>query len=471
MQRNEMQLLQRVLAFCRAQNIFSTKQSQSVLVAVSGGRDSMALLDILCHLAKSCPITSLAVAHFEHGIRGEASRADAEFVQSYCEARMIPFFVKYGDVLLYARQKKMSLEQAARVLRYDFLRTVKEKIGAQVIALAHHADDQAETMFLHMLRGSGLQGLLGMQAKSHDLVRPLLFLRRAEIAEYVQARHIPYREDATNADTKYTRNFLRHKVFPLLEKHVNPKTVEAMGRLASLLAAEHDFLEVETQKALQSCCDMQADKILVQRKVFANLPLAMARRVLHVLGQRLTPPDGWSANEVERLRHLLCEAQGEKQRNLPQGVRCVLTYATAIFQRQEPTTSLRNADVVKLAVPGHVIFEGQRITADFVTTWHKQAHDEVFFDADAFDNWQTLCIRTRRAGDKILLEMGQQKLKELFINRKVPRAKREHVPLIFAGEQLLWVVGMRRANLFPVTARTKNILRLRAQCVKVEGAS
>ena len=440
MQGNLTQILSRVLAFGRAQNIFSATKSQKILVAVSGGRDSMALLDILCRLTKSGNITSLAVAHFEHGIRGEASRLDAAFVQSYCEARMIPFFVGHRDVPRYAKQNKLSLEQAARILRYDFLRASKEKIGAHCIALAHHADDQAETMFLHMLRGSGLQGLLGMRAKSHDLVRPLLFLRRTEIAEYVQIQHIPYHEDATNADTRYTRNFLRQKVFPLLEKHVNPKTVEAMGRLATLLVAEQEFLVAQAQQALLACCDIQADKILVRRKVFATLPLAMARRVLHAMGKRLTPPDGWSEAEVERLRYLLCEAQGEKQRDLPQGVHCVLTYATAIFQKQETMTYSRNTNVVKLPVPGRIVFEKQIISADFVTTWHKQTQYAVFFDADALGLLQNeLCLRTRNDGDKIFLEMGQQKIKELLINRKVPRSEREHVPLVFAGEHLLWV--------------------------------
>lgn len=209
-----------------------------VLCAVSGGADSMALL----HRLRQREDFSVCAAHYEHGLRGEESLRDAAFVEDYCRARDIPCLVGHGDVKGYARERGLGIEEAARELRYAFLERAADALGCDTIATAHNADDNAETLLLHLLRGSGLDGLRGIPPRRGRIVRPLLDTTRAEIEAYLKENGVPHVEDSSNAADAYSRNLLRHQVMPVL-RELNPRVSEAMGRTARLLARDGDCLD------------------------------------------------------------------------------------------------------------------------------------------------------------------------------------------------------------------------------------
>ncbi len=209
-----------------------------VLCAVSGGADSMALL----HMLSQRPELTVCAAHFEHGLRGEESLRDAAFVEDYCRGHGIPCLVGHGEVKGYAHGRGLGMEEAARELRYAFLERAADALGCDTIATAHNADDNAETVLLHLLRGSGLDGLRGIPRRRGRIVRPLLDTTRAEIERYLEENRIPHIEDSSNASDDYSRNLLRHRVMPVL-RMLNPRVSEAMGRTARLLERDGACLD------------------------------------------------------------------------------------------------------------------------------------------------------------------------------------------------------------------------------------
>uniref|UniRef100_UPI002634E13D tRNA lysidine(34) synthetase TilS n=1 Tax=uncultured Selenomonas sp. TaxID=159275 RepID=UPI002634E13D len=250
-------MLEKVLAFCEERGI--PAHGSPLVVAVSGGADSMALLDLLLRLRERLAF-SLHVAHFEHGIRGEASREDARYVAAFCRERGVACTVEAADVPQYAKERRMSLETAARELRYAFLRRVKAHVGAEAIAVAHHADDQAETVLLHILRGAGLRGLVGMAPCTGDVVRPLLACRKEELVAYCAAHGIEVRHDATNDAADARRNYLRLEILPRLAAHVNASAGAALVRLAEAACADDVLLDEMAHAAFSRvvCSEGQA---------------------------------------------------------------------------------------------------------------------------------------------------------------------------------------------------------------------
>ena len=269
-------MLKKVMDFCEEHGLLA--HGSSIVVAVSGGVDSMALLVLLLRLRDRRAL-SVHVAHFEHGIRGAASCEDAQHVAAFCRARGIACTIEAADVPRYARERKLSLETAARELRYAFLRRVKASVGAEAIAVAHHADDQAETVVHHLIRGSGFSGLSAMRKEEGLYIRPLLCLRKKEIKERLSELSLSYVEDSTNEDFSYTRNFIRKKIIPLMEL-VNSRAVEHLFGEAELMAEVEEyffrkaeaFIEAHGRKAEAeisfSLKPLKKEDALVRREIY-----------------------------------------------------------------------------------------------------------------------------------------------------------------------------------------------------------
>ena len=291
--------------------ILPTGSRRKLIVAVSGGADSVALL----HLLLEAGYRNLIVAHFNHRLRGKASDGDAAFVEKLAAKLDLPCEIAEGDVRKLASSRKCSLETAAREARYSFLATVAKKHRARMVVLAHHADDQVETCLFNFLRGSGIAGLSGMKPRSTrtiggigmELLRPLLPIPKGELLGYLKERKIRFREDATNAVADASRNKLRLKVLPLIEELLGPSFKGSIVRNASLLADEEDLLSSLTQPiALQ-------EKLRV--KLLRELHPALRRRVLHAwLKNRGIDEPGFA--EVERVASLL-DSEGPAKINLP----------------------------------------------------------------------------------------------------------------------------------------------------------
>ena len=249
-------------------------QSKHLLCAVSGGADSMCLL----HLLKSSGI-KVTAAHFEHGIRGEESVRDMDFVKAYCEANSIPFVCARGDVPAYAKAKGMSIEEAARALRYAFLEEQCSLLGCDYIATAHNADDNAETVLMNLIRGSGAKGLSGIPRSRGKLIRPLLDVSRSEIEAYIRKNNIPFVEDSTNLSQDYTRNFIRHRILPLV-REINPNFTQAACRTAELMRRDDSCLELMCEDFLKK--HRRSDGSIACHELL-SIPEALSSRVLREL--------------------------------------------------------------------------------------------------------------------------------------------------------------------------------------------
>lgn len=275
----------RFIDSCNKYKIFDdfATDNLGVVVAVSGGADSLALADLLNRSQRRFKL-KLCIAHFEHGLRGEESLADAEFVKQFASEQEIDCIVESGNVKLFAESNKLSIETAARELRYQFLENVRQKLEFDLIALAHHADDQAETILMRMLRGSGSIGLSAMQMKSGHLVRPLLTFRKSELETYCQERNIKPRIDSTNFEEEATRNKIRLDFLPKLKEY-NPAIVETLCRLGAATTADSDFIQSEAAKVFPSVIRI-TDKIELSAALVKGYHVAIQRALIRLFVEK-----------------------------------------------------------------------------------------------------------------------------------------------------------------------------------------
>lgn len=287
----ESRIIRKILALNNEEEIF--RGEKRILVAFSGGVDSVVLTDALLKLKNYFGFEEIALAHFNHKIRKTAER-DEEFSRSFAKERGLRIFVGKEDVPKYAKQKRLNLEEAGRILRYEFLREVKEKENFELIATAHHLNDLLETFLLFFVRGTGLEGLVGFLPREKDVVRPLYYAKKAEILEYARFKGLIWVEDETNYDRKIARNFLRHEVIPLL-KSINPNLEDSFLKMEKLLKEENEFLNKYAEGVLKNIKEgncLRVDLLLREH-------VAVQRRVIRLfIGER-------DYEKVELVRSLL----------------------------------------------------------------------------------------------------------------------------------------------------------------------
>lgn len=433
---------EKVEKFCQTHRLLSA--GAGVLVACSGGADSLALLDILWRLAPRHQ-WRIAAAHYEHGIRGEESLADAEFVADFCRQRQIPCFMEHGQVVEAAKESSQTLEQAARSLRYDFLARVRQEQGLDYIATAHHADDQAETVLMRILRGTGVSGLVAMRPRSGEdghLVRPLLGFTKAEILAYCQQEGLAYREDATNFVADCTRNRLRLELLPQLQREYNPEISRALCQLAEVAAEESDFLQGEIERYWQDKGYRQ-DNALAQRPV-AGLHPALQRGLIRRLWQQVTGSAlDLSYQQTELVRRLLLQGTTSSRQELSHRYVAHIAYGYLTIDMSDFDKS--NFDMSKkVAVPGVTRWRGYELTAAWQEQdGHKTKPHELYLNPENFSG--ELVLRTRQPGDFMQLPGGRKTLKKILIDDKVPQAQRDQLPLLAAGSEIIWMIGRRRS--------------------------
>jgi tRNA(Ile)-lysidine synthase len=440
-------------------------RGHTVLVAVSGGADSMVLLHVLWQLCGPLALR-LCVAHLNHQMRPEAMQ-DAHFVETAACHLGLRCISGTGDVPAYQRQHKLSPEEAARQVRYAFLQATATQLGADRIAVGHTADDQAETLLFRLLRGSGLRGLGGIPPVRGAIVRPLIRVSRADILTYAQTHQLQFRADPSNAQRRYTRNRIRLDLLPALGAHYNPRLLPTLCRTAQLLADDEAALQATARQhflvARQPASEPGA--LSVRVATLACLPLALQRRVVReALTEVSGGLQGMTSRHIAAILALLRSGTGSKRLGLPRGVVVERRYAELLIHRQAPVPTV---DVeVPLPVPGAC-----RIATLGVTVISEQlprhalagpcpSGDVTWLDADKVG--QDVHIRTRRAGDRLqpLGSAHAKKLKDFLIDAKVPRAVRDRLPLVVSGSAIAWVGGVRPAEWAKVTPATQTILRL-----------
>jgi tRNA(Ile)-lysidine synthase len=453
-----------------------------VLVAVSGGVDSVVLLYALRELQKSEKL-SLAVAHFDHAIRTD-SAADAEFVKKLARSLKLRYYSERADVPAYAKAQKLSLEVAARTLRYQFFERIAKAHDFKKIALGHTLNDQAETLLMRLLRGAGLEGLSGIPPvrPSGELtyIRPLIECTRDQIVAFAQAHKLSWREDPTNYDTTIMRNKIRHELIPILKEY-NPKVLEALGRTARLLAQAAHVLDCQAEQALATLIASEsAQELALDLKDLLEMPEYLQALVLRRAIARVNPLCELEAAHIEALLRWISR-RGAGELHLPAGVR-VLRRHSHLIVTARPAASPKRFEYL-LTVPGETTLSeiGWRfvirslhphprpyltLTLSVYGEGTGEVRGRALLDADKIQG--SLVVRNRRPGDRIRLRSGTKKLQDFFTDRKIPREQRDAIPLICDENALIWIVGEAVHEDYRATPQTKHILEIRAE--RIEGA-
>ncbi|MCE5188198.1 MAG: tRNA lysidine(34) synthetase TilS [Eubacteriales bacterium] len=422
--------------------------SDSVLVALSGGADSTALLLSLLELKNEGRIGGLFAAHLNHGIRGESALHDERFCEALCARLGVPLQTETCDAPAYAKSTGKTLEQAARELRYAFLERARASFGANLIATAHHADDQAETVLLHLLRGCGTGGLGGMKPRSGNLVRPFLETRKDAILAYLAQRGETYCVDETNAQNTAARNRIRIELMPAL-RAINPSVTQALCKTAALCAEDDALLrKLANEAGIRIAAGDGMD-----RNELTALPAALKSRI--VRNRIFSLDENVNESEVRRVLALLTAQTGTRI-ELSGGFHA-WTDATALYIGTYP-------EEIAYCVP--FVPEGETVTPRGVLHsersegWHKSEDGyEAYLSLDTLP--EGLVVRSRRKGDRFhpLGAPGERKLSDVFIDKKISKEKRD-LPLLCAGNEVYYAAGLTVSERAKVGTDTREILHI-----------
>ncbi len=408
-----------------------------MLLAVSGGPDSMALLEAMCLLAPEYRL-ELFVAHFDHCLR-RTSRDEALFVKREAEKRGLPFILGTSPVREYARREKLSLEVAGRELRYRFFEDLAERLALDKVALAHQADDLAEEVLLRFIRGAGRRGLAGIPVKREGLyVRPLLLVSKEEIEDFLREREVPYVEDPSNKDPRFLRNRVRHLLIPFLEEHFHRRVKESLKRTALVVAEEEEFLGELAQRELKRLSRLENEGVALSVRGLKALPLALRRRVfLEAFRLVGIPLFRVGFSHLEQMESLL-EGKTRGNVNLPSGFIARREPGRLVIKKEVPPPP---AFFFSIEGPGEYPLPDGRVLSVRLASVEEPPAGALVLDPQRASF--PLTVRPARAGDRIRPPgfHGRKKLKKLFWERKVPHEFRWSWPIIEKDGEIVGVPG------------------------------
>ena len=491
MVRGRQALPERVLHFVREYHLVPSRHR--LLVAVSGGPDSVCLLHILVKLQDELGI-KLHVAHLDHQLRGAESAADAQYVSDLAHRLGIPATIEQRDVKTYQTRQHISLEEAAREVRYAFLAQVARSIGASRVAVGHTADDHIETILMHLIRGTGTRGLRGLEPstrwQSVLIIRPLLEVSRGETAGYCHRHKLMPRIDASNLSLSPLRNRIRLQLLPLLKSY-NPRVAEALLRTARIASDDLAYLDGEIIRLWDGVAQKQESAIILDKDRFLELPSALKRHLLRAaIEELLGNLKDIELRHIEEIMTALSKPAG-KRISLPGGLLFSIEYDRYLLAPDPAALSpfpILEAEFA-LKIPGETWLPGWRIEATIIDRKRESERGEApltnlpppfpregdkggglpnngltaYFDLDKTGD--KLVVRSRHPGDRFQpLGMSQpKKLGEFMIDTKIPHAWRERIPIVCSPQHILWVVGWRLDDRVKVTDATKQVL-----CLKFE---
>jgi tRNA(Ile)-lysidine synthase len=436
---------------------------EHVLVAVSGGADSIALLICLHKLAPHLGI-SLTAAHLNHRIRGAEADDDEEFVRRMCSDLAIPFVSEAMEVKQLADEAKQNLEEFARRKRYDFLRSTAHRIGAQKIAVGHSLNDQAETALFRFIRGSGIEGLSGIHPIVDDLViRPLLECTRDSIRQYLKEQRIAYREDSTNADLRYARNRIRRELLPYLENNFNPRLASTIAREAGLARETWSFIEAQAMEAFNRLHCRIANGISIKVKGLLELHAALQKQVLRqALKACQGSLSGITAIHIQNLLSICATEHSGDQIKLPRGSMAVRQFEDLLLLKR-PLETCPEFNY-RLDIPGkcHIAEIGAWLQSTICSAPDLKAmKGKRFMQAFLKPSHlpQSLTIRSRMPGDRYG-GSGHRKVKKMLIDGKIPQSQRSALPMVTTGDSVIWIPGFRPARGYESSPESKNSVRI-----------
>lgn len=426
------------------------EKGDRVLIAVSGGIDSMVLAKILYILKDEFDI-QIGIGTFNHHIRDE-SNLEIEMVCSYAETLKVPCYKGEGNVLQYKEAYKKTLEEAARDLRFRFLKEIKEKYNYNKIALAHNLNDFVETFLMHLFKGSGTKGLTSLLRNENGIIHPLIEVKRSEIEAFAKKHNLPYSVDLTNFDLTYERNSIRYTLSPLISS-IYPNFENHILNTAKILLEENSFLENIAQIDLNA---IKVNKEEYSLSLFNLLPLANKRRILF----KLLDPYG----SFEKIESVIDFLSNEKLRkiNIANNLFLVKNGKTFFLTQKTPFTIDK---IYTLEVPSTTFIEeaNLKIETFFVekTEIDYSKKDIAYFDFDLLNF--PLFVRFRKEGDFVEMDFGTKKLQDIFVDKKIKSNLRYKIPLVIDSKgRILWVVGILRSKHAKVSETTKKVLVLKA---------
>lgn len=449
----------------------------AVLAGISGGPDSICLLDVLTVLSRRMNLR-IGVAHLNHTLRLEEADRDAAFVRSMAARYGLSYYEKKIDIRNEARKSRISIEEAGRQHRHTFFHEIASTQGFSKIALGHHRDDNAELFLINLLRGSGPEGLSGMAPVRDKLVRPLIHLDRGEIMDYLAENQLAYRIDASNADPVYLRNRIRHELLPLLKEHYNPRMEQTLNRTADILRAEQNWLADQVESAMEQFTTVRNEQERVLRIAdLKKLHKALLRRILRESIRRIKGNlRGISHTQVESAVGLIHQNRSRARIDLPGRILLVKADDQLIIRQEMnrlraslpyPSPPVYRYRLELENLPAHLWIPEIRKTL-VLSPWRGSTlpdmHDaagkgRVFFDLDRIS--PPLTARNPEPGDRFVpLGMkGSQKIKDFFINNHVPRAERPYHPVIESSRGIIWLAGQRISETVKVRPETRRILQ------------
>ena len=498
---------QKVLGFMR--NKHMTDRGDGVLAAVSGGADSVCLLLLLNGMAAELGIRVFAF-HMNHGIRGEEADRDEQFVEELCKQLEIPLTVAHEKVETYAEEHGLSGEEAGRILRYRHLEETAERYQCTKIAVAHHEDDDAETVLLNLFRGSGLAGLSGIRPVRGKIIRPLLCVSRKEIEEYLKEQGFSWCEDSTNRENDYTRNKIRNELLPWVRENINSRAAEHILAASELAAQADVYFEMEAERILEESCSKRREEakqptsqnvgeadgkesgtgqdlkvaenaMKMYTKISTNLFDSQPEILKTYIIRRMVLNAAGKAKDITE-RHIravmkLTGPGGGHSVNLPYGLQAVRGYETIkIVQGQERRIAVESSDPgqkwenegsfekeIRLRTDLDEMF---RIGPASIHLHASSRKKEPEIPKNQYTKWFDydkinvgLSIRYRKNGDYLTLSGGgKKKLRRYMIDEKIPEDERDRIPVLADGDHVLWVIGYRISDYYKITDETEHIL-------------
>ena len=443
------------------------EDGETILVAVSGGADSLALLYGL-HFLQPHLNCKLHVIHLNHGLRNDSTE-DAEFVREHATHLDLPFTIQTVKLHHLSKQWKLSIETAGRRIRYEFYESACEQVGATKVALGHNQDDIAETVLMNLIRGTGTDGLKGIAPfRDRKFVRPLLVFTRQQIESFLNAVNLVPRQDSTNTDKTYLRNQIRHELIPILEKHYNPNIKIGLSRTADVLCAESDCLHQIVYEAFDACTHQlsQPSCVKLDREIFLGHHIALQRRILKYSIEKIhRQADNFYFDHYQAILHIINGDKPNAVIALPKGLQFKREYNQLIFENKSAET--KDYSYV-LNVPGNTFITtlDSEIIANIYDLSANNCPSLVDGTLEAMFDYNKvqlpLIVRNRRIGDKFQPHgmKGTKKVKDYFIDAKVASSKRKRIPLIVSNDEIIWIIGYTTNDRYKITSNTQKCLHL-----------
>jgi tRNA(Ile)-lysidine synthase len=442
-------------------------EGDRVIIAVSGGPDSIALLHILNALKSRLKIT-LFVAHVNHCLRDDESDGDEEYVKNFCKKLNIEFRSKRVNIEKISKLKNISHESAGREERYKFFKELKEQLAAQKIAIAHNSNDQAETVLMRIMRGTGMEGLVGIKpVRDNIFVRPLINNTRYEIEKYCKENNLKPRIDKTNLQTIYARNKVRLQLIPYIQQNFNKDIIHTLNRLSDIIEIDNDYLEIIAKEKYKKYCSITSDKVIISKDAFLNHDAIITRIIrlaLHNILGNLCNFEKFHIYQVVNIQ----KQSTSKMIMLPNNICAVNNYGNIIISKYKKQ-NIRNSYTEYILHIGLNEIEDARLKVNIHIIDRKENlqfnSEELvkYFDYDKVKD--NIILRYRREGDRFVPSgmVGNRKLKDFFIDLKIPKNERERIPIICFNNEIAWIIGYRISECFKIDKSTKRIL-----CISVE---